>query len=572
MIPGRKRRIAPIMVLLLATGASSGAARGPRKRGPWVVGRVTAVTEHRVYVDLGRRFGLRREDPLEIRIPGGRWIKLALSDLATGHGSALLPEGGPLPPRGAPARARWRPATDRQQGKDRAAAELPPVESLARLTARWRGVELARPTLVRHRPNAPSARLPLVERPRGSLRLEYLAQLNLGTTGPSSYHRVGLWSDLDLPRLLTDWIDYSHRLRVRVHLARDIEGRRFQDSRPIPLVYRLRLGLGRGPLRAELGRMQGAPLPAATMVDGASARAGLTDWLSLGAFGGMLPRSEDLRPTVDASHFGGYASLRLGAAKGQRKSWSMSADLGLIGTTWQGQLDRKAISAYLSFDGLGLTIEGQAALDLYADDHPSGLSGPNLSLLGASLELRPVSWLELGARFDRYRWVPTLEQIAAFSEAFVVGDPATSLRAFIDGQLAGITVGLQAGWDRQEGDRQGGESWTAWAELMARFAALLADGDQLRIAGGVNRGHLLVGVGGRLAYLLPLADWLRGRISYGLHRDSYHETELSLWRHNVAGGIEATLGRHWLAGAEALLQSSEEERLLQLLATASYHF
>jgi hypothetical protein len=552
------------IVFLVVLGPTTRSPAQPRKRGPWVTGKVVQLTIAGVYVNLGSRFGLRVGDEVQVRMPDHSWATQKISAVGARHAFVKVAPDS-LPPRGSPARARWRTVAPVKPEPTPGVA-LDPPEPLDRLAARWKGVDRARPELVEYhappRARSPRGRGGL----RGALRLEYLGLLNLASDEPRHYNQLGLSSTLEVPRLLADWLDYAHHLRVRFHLARDLDARPFSRSRPELLVHRLRLGLHLDRVHGQIGRLVGGPLPDASVVDGASVRAKLTPSLHVGAFGGLLPRSDDLRPDVDGAHFGAYAALRLDGQSG----WTAAADAGILGSTWQGELDRRALSARAALDGPRLSLAAHAVVDLYGSDHPRRSSGAALSQLSVLAEGKAAGWLHLGARFDRYLFVPSLESLATYPD-YIDGRATSSARGHADVQLgARTTLGVQGGWDRQDSRDEAPESWTAWGELMLRLRGLLGGDEQLRLAALTYHGALLAGHGGRLVYLQPLSDWLSLSLDYALHRDRYAGIDGSaVWRHDAALGGEATYGR-WLLTTEARLVTSDEERLLQLLAVLAF--
>lgn len=64
----------------------------------------------------------------------------------------------------------------------------------------------------------------------------------------------------------------------------------------------------------------------------------------------------------------------------------LSADLGALGSTYAGNIDRRALALRLRWETDALGLYGQAIVDYYGADHPSGLSSIDASFL--SLEGR----------------------------------------------------------------------------------------------------------------------------------------------------------------------------------------
>ncbi len=540
--------------------------RGPRRVGKMLHGRVIQITARSAYVNLGRRHGVRPGDPVKVRLPDRSWDTLKVDALAARSARLTVPESHQLPAVGAPARARWRPTPPARATAVRRrpppAPVVTPVEQLARA---WQGVSRAPPRRMAYRRSPVKHQRVPRRRIRGYIRLDYAGTLNLGEVEPRHYSQVSLSSSLEVPRVFASWLDYAHRLRLRLHLAEDLSARPFQQSRPLLLVDRMRLGLTLGPVRALIGRALGAPLPAATVIDGTSVRVRATPWLYLGAFGGLLPRSTDMRPSVDGAHFGAYAALRWAADGGRSNDWQVAADLGFAGTTWDGQLDRRALGARASFDTARLSLAADAVVDLYGGEHPSGMTDPELTQLGVSLEGQLARWLRIGGRYDRYRFVPSREQLATYPLDYLAGSPVSSTRGYADLTLgASLTLSGQGGYDRQDE-----QSWSAWGEMMVRTRALIGEED-LRLSAMYNRGTTLGGLGGRLAVVQPIARWLSLSGSYALFHDRYTELDETVWRHALAAGGELSLGWRWFFAAEARTLLSREEELLQLFGTLRY--
>ena len=105
---------------------------------------------------------------------------------------------------------------------------------------------------------------------------------------------------------------------------------------------------------------------------------------------------------------------------------------------------------------------------------------------------------------------------------------------------------------------------------MLRSNGLLGQED-VRLSVMGHRGSVLDGIGGRFALRQPLTGWLSVNGSYALFRDRYAGPGSAVWRHSVAAGAELLLARRWYLGWDVRALLSEEEQLLQLLATLRYH-
>ncbi|MCC6747119.1 MAG: hypothetical protein IT371_05625 [Deltaproteobacteria bacterium] len=572
----RQPRAVVVAALLLCAGfsllgASRASARKPRPReaAGLLVGKVVQVTASDVYLNLGARQGLRPGQSVELTLADGGTVTLKLADVWAKGARASLPRGPRLPARGNRVTAEVLGPVASAGPPKLPVKRLPASLPAAALAAKWEGVELDPPKRVPYRlaPVSSAEGKSGERRIRGSVRLEYAGLLDLGSAPQANYHQFGLYSDLDVPRLGVDWLDYSHRLRVRYQLAKDLDARPYQGARPIPMVYRLRLGLETGRFRAEVGRTAGGPLPEAGVVDGGTARARVTDWLAVGAFGGLAPKLLTLYPGLEATRFGGYLSARL-ASPPRKNPWSLSADVGFVGSTYRGALDRKAVSAQVAFDLRTLSLYALATVDLYGGAHPASLGAVDLTEAVAELAADATSWLHLGLRYDRYRYVPSREALDLLPGDVTRQDPVNAVRAFFDLRLPKqLVVSVQAGFDRQ-----GGDSWGLWGEAALRASALLAADDQLHLAFLTQQGSTLTSYGGRLRYDLPLASWLSLGGGYALHLDRFSAQEAGILRHTIFASGELLFGRHWIGGVHTETLLSGEEQALQLFATVAYHY
>ena len=551
-----------VAVLGFALLSAESAAAKPRRRGDWVVGRVAAVTRNAIYFDFGARFGLRPADAVQLRI-ARRWsLERKFDEVGPSFSRSLRSPGERIPAVGTPARSRFR-SIAATSGRKRPKALQPPLDRKT-VNRLWSGVALERPERIEYRPG-PQHRGKKDPRKAvsrtlafGSLGLGYAGTLNLDSAArAASYQQLSLFSTLDVRGLLARRLSYSHRISVRLPLARDLDARPFPNSRPKLAVRRLALGVALPGIRFALGRLVGAPTPDAGLVDGATARVRLTRGLYLGAFGGLTPGIDDLLPHVDASNFGVYTSLRMGGAGAHR--WTLAADLGALGSTYDGSLDRKALSGQLLFHHPRFMVDACWVLDLYAADHPSGLSGVDPSWLSARLRATPARWITLGVAYERYRLVPTREVLAlglgleASVDTFQANldlRPAQWLLLLVDG---GLSCASEA-------------SCNAWGQLSSAFGPLFGNTDRLRLSALASRGNIFDSIGASLGYSFELVSGLDLGLSYGLYSDSYREQDHTSYRHSAGATADLMLGRRLSINLDSLLQLSDEEQLLQIVA------
>ncbi len=564
----RSRSGAPIgllLALLISLSAQAQAQARSKVKGSWTVGKITQLTLTQGFINLGQTAGLRPGDTVQARMPDGAWASFTVEATAGRAASFKIPPASHPPTQGARIRVRAKKSISSHPPLPN--ITLPPPESADHLTALWKDADLRRAELL----EPPATLAPASNKTsssssiKGSLRLDYLGQLNLGSEEPRDYHRLSLYSSLEVPRLLGDWLSYAHRLQLSLHLSHDLDARPFQRSRPYLLVRALRLGLHLNRVEGEFGRTFGAPLSEAALVDGGAVRVRVTPWLTLGGFGGLKPRAEDLRPDTAGAGFGAYASLRFAGQRG--RDWSIALDTGFIGSTWRGNTDRQALStrALVEWSPLSLTVD--AVIDLYGEDHPSGLSGADLSHLDLSLDARVTRWLRCGGRLNRYRFVPSRESLELFGGTFVDSEAVLSARGYLDLSLGErIILGAQGG-----GDQQDSTGWAPWAELMLRVRGLIGEEDLLRLSALFNSGTLLTGYGGRAAYFRPVTSWLSLGGSYSLFGDTYTTQEESVLRHNLSVQGEIPLGRRWLIVSEGQLLLSPEEQILQIFSSLAFY-
>lgn len=182
------------------------------------------------------------------------------------------------------------------------------------------------------------------------------------------YHQLGLRSDLDIPSLLDGRLNYQHRVRLRTDFAPDLDMRPFEVSRSMVRIYPMQLGFQLGGWRGAVGRtlvgMPGASLPGAGLTDGVNVRTGVAEGVQVGAWAGAAPRINDIRPAGGALSFGVYSSMRRELRN--RNRTRLALDSGLLGTTFDGALDRRAVSLRASVSETNRWLHGQVILDMGA--------------------------------------------------------------------------------------------------------------------------------------------------------------------------------------------------------------
>ena len=578
-------------VLLL--WASVAAAQDPVSKSIEVRSHVVTVTSREVYLDRGRKAGLRAGDRASIALPNGSHFEARVADVAEKAARIPLEESQALPIRGAKvivfvtppdtstmaSTASAPPPTDKGKSPAQVASKPSTLKKrraaksdsdLARL---WRGVDLS-PKIATRKSVAAKAKAKDVAKfsASGTLRAEYLGTFNFGEAPQEHYQEVGLYSQLALKNLGVANLNYTHRLRLRLHLAHDLDVRPFPASRASMLVYQLQLAYRRGPFAAQLGRIYASPTTASDAVDGAAVAASPWPWLTLGAYGGLQPRLSDLVPSADGSHFGGHVAFHLGEEPALGGDWSIAGHVGFVGSTWQGQVDRKAISTQLLFNHRMVSFFADAVVDFYAKNPALDLPTASLTTLSAQATVTPRDWLRFGVRFDRYRQQLTLEMLNTLPTDYLTTPPVHVAGAWINVDFPReVSLAVHGGWSLQ-----GDSGHTGWTQTTAQICSLLVSADRLHLSFATHHGQLLSRFGGRAGYEIPLLQKVSLGLGYGLDFDSYDDqynnTNWTGLRHNASLDLEWLFARRWTASVEALAVWGEEEMMLQALSTVAFHF
>lgn len=562
------RRIASILVagaVLLGPAQRAPASPETEPAAQRVSGRVVAVTATEVYVDFGAADGVKVGDALDLSI-GREVISLEIVDAAPHSARAMLP-AGVLPPRvGDAASALARPPAARPLPKVRQAA---PPDPPAVVAARWRGVDLGRPRRIGFRgAGSASERSARQSTPavRGTLAADYLGVYDLRDPAGAYYHRIQVRSNLDAAPPALQWLDYSHRLRLRL----DFEPGgplRFPGSRDALLVYRLRTGLTGGGLRAEIGRTDAAPIPGAGMVDGASVRYQVATGVYVGGFGGASPRLLDLAPTIDGYRFGAYTALRQTIGRG-RDRWRLSADLGLVGTTFDGSIDRRALGIRTAAANGRAWVTARALLDFYPADHPAGRPSMDLSTATIDVGARWGERLRLSGGFDHFRAERTREALAVLPADYLATAGFSSTRGSLSLDLPrGLDLRLRAGYRWQAANVD-----TLWFGGGVSKHALLLGDDRLWLGADGFFGGYQDGGSGHIGYALPLHPRVDVDAHYRIAGYRYDDENQRLWRHWVGLGLDAWPRSRVTLQLELDAHFGDEGRALTSFASAGFRF
>lgn len=231
----------------------------------------------------------------------------------------------------------------------------------------------------------------------------------------------------------------------------DVAGRAYRDGanrlERVPLFVRaaqLRYGDAAAP-RLALGRLRHAAASVG-MLDGvrASARLGR---LELTAFGGLVPDPISGKPTLGASRFGTEASFGDDAA-----AWRPRVAVTAYGSTWNGELDERRLTASAAIAGDALWVDAWAEAQAFPAGNPWGAGSIELTGAGAT-----AAWRDHGrhvaADITFLRPERSLRLAAALPPAWLCtqqprpGDGANEPCAGGDSWASGsLTAGVGGAW------------------------------------------------------------------------------------------------------------------------------
>ncbi len=577
--------VAIAMWSIAVLGASAIASAQPAPPAPpapteqRVTGKVTAVTASELYVDFGADAGVRPGDVLYLSI-GDAEIELEIVDVAPTSARAILPPGVLPPHIGDRASALARPPAAPEQP---AAEPAQPPDPPAVVAARWRGVDLGRPRLIGFEggPGAAAGQAAPPPAVTGRVAVDYLGTYDLRDPAGAYYHRVQVRSDLDVAPPGMGWLDYSHRLRLRLDFDPG-HPMRFPGARDALLVYRLRAGLTQRGLRAEIGRTDAAPIPGASLIDGATLRYRIAPGVYVGGFGGASPQLLDLAPALDGYRFGAYASYRYAAGQGFDR-WRLSADLGLVGTTFDGSIDRRALGLRAAASSRQAWISAQGLVDFYPAGHPADRPSADLSTAAVDAGMRWGGRLRLSAGFDRYRPERTREALALLPADYLATAGYSSARSNLSLELIrGLDLDLRAGYrwrvtatvpeTEQRVGYQIVTGDTVWFGGGLRKYALLLRDDRISVGGDGYFGGYQDGGSGYFGYALPVHPRVDVDLGYRLTGYRYGDENQRLWRHTVRLGVDAWAGSRVTLQLELDAHFGDEQRVFTSFASAGFHF
>lgn len=531
-----------------------------------VQGRVIQVTAREVFVDFGGSHGIKSGELVLIDV-AGQAIELPVLDVWDAGARCRLGPDQPIPKVGAPASAAVRELVKprKKRFRQRRLAKPRPLDDLL---ARWTGLSLERPSLVAYGESSgmesDDGRDPRVH---GMFALEYV-----GLVDPrpgqldKQYHQMALRSDLDVPSIMGGRFDYQHRLRLRYDLAPDLDTRPFARSRSLIRIYRMRLGFNLGGFQGAIGRTMagasGAALPGVGVIDGVNVRRSVAEGVQVGAWAGAAPRISDLRPLGGALGFGAYGSLR--RQLDNRKRTRIGVDGGFLGTTFDGQLDRRAVSVRASVTERDRWVHGQMILDIGADTRPT--VEPSLAFIDAGARL--TRSVRATVRFDHVRSVRTAEAMSELPPEYLSTVAFTAVRAGASVRIArGLHAAARAGWRMTA---EGAGSLTSSASVRARGVWLADDRVSVGIDGAV--GTYIDGAAARASYTLPLHRHIDVSAGYRFYGYRYGGENQRLYRHQPSLSLDGRLLNrfHGHLDLDAFLGS--EEMVIATFASLSMRF
>ncbi len=551
----------------IAAAVALAAVAAPASGEERVEGVVVQVTATEVYVSVGARVGVRAGDVVDIDVGRAALVQLRVVEVGPKSARAALPGDAPIPAVGARvSAAKGPPPKKRRRGR---VIKLKAPRTAAAMAARWDGLDTTRPSRIAYAGAGgmgPGAREPGAD-VSGTVAIDYLGVVDVGGDGGlAPYHRVGLRSDLDVVGAMGGWLGYSHRLRLRLDIASDLDDREFAAARNTLYVYRMRASLDSHGIHAEIGRTHAAPLPGASLIDGATARHRVSEHVYVGAFGGLAPVITDLGLTADATRFGAYASLRYGARRAG--GWRLAADGGVIGTTFEGAVDRRALAARATLSDRDRWVHGQAVVDFFAADHPADrpAADPSVLVLDAGARLTP--WLRASARFDHFRAARTREALAALPPEYASALAFSSVRGSVDLSLPrGLRLGAFAGWRRPTDGAS-----ALWTGADVRAGSLLLGNDVLSVGVDGAFGTFQDAGAATLRYTLPVHARADVTARYRLVLYRYGDENQRLFSHAPSLGVDAAIGWGVRAGLDVDAYIGDEERVVTGLATAAFRF
>lgn len=466
----RRALVAGVCCAALAFSAPSEAA------APRTSGKVQAVRQGVVYVDLGRSDGVHAADTLKVE-GGARLRVVHLGDKQ----AATAVIGGGRVSEGAVVQA---PEHSAAALPSRPVAALPAPETLAEdaVSALWAHPELHRRAELVGFEGAATPGLPKQTAVAGDVSLLYFGMLDAGASN-LDLHVVDARTRLRVDGFAGGRLDYAHDISGRLWFGPGLSGRAGKDSRP---NYRIRKLLLRyrsptwgpadapaGAFSATIGRFAVADAAGPALIDGASAELGFGGGFAMGAHGGLAPRLLDTG--LSARTLAGGGHLRW---QGAGDPWSASAQVSAVATAYKGGFDRLDVASTANFAlGGDFDLRGVAVGTLLSDPAALGRSSFELSRAFVGVRGRPVPWLTLDAHFAHWRDVADQETLDAVGLDYLT--PHTRESAWLQlrfdvSRVVEVVLDGVAGFGSAEARQQGASAQVVLRGLAAALPRLSA--------------------------------------------------------------------------------------------------
>lgn len=506
-----------------------------------VQGRVVQVTASEVFIDVGASHGIEAGDIVTIGVTP-QSVQVQVLDVSASHARCRLNARDRIPGVGATVSAAKKfVAKPQERYRTRHLAKPRRVDELL---ANWRGLSFDRPVKIAYGQESVQDSERLADRRiRGALAVEYAGLIDpRADRRDRQYHQFALRSDLDVPSFFGGRLNYQHRLRMRTDVAPDLDSRPFALSRSILRIYRMQVGFRLDGWHGAVGRtlvgMPGASLPGGGLIDGVNVRTRVADKLHVGAWVGTAPRINDLFPTGDTLSFGVFGSMRRELQNRMRTR--VAIDGGFLGTTFDGVLDRQALSVRASVSETDRWMHGQIILDVNAPTRPT--IEPSFAFIDAGI--RMANSVRAVVRFEHVRSLRTAEARNALPPGYLSTEAFTSVQTSVSMRVTpGLYLAARAGW---RAIAEGVGNLTASVDARAQGLWLADDRISLGIAGAL--GSHVDGYAMRANYTLPLHR--RVDISAGYRFSGYRyrgyiygDTTLRLYRHQPSLSLDGRVSR-----------------------------
>jgi hypothetical protein len=179
-------------------------------------------------------------------------------------------------------------------------------------------------------------------------------------------------------------------------------------SRPLVRVRELALKYGdaASPILAGLGRLRHAASTVG-LLDGVRLAAPRLGNVRVAAFGGVVPDALDGLPALDHRRFGVEAVYHA-----PRSAWQPFVSVVAHGSMFEGELDERRLSSYMSAFRGPMSMTGYAELSLFDADNPWGAAQAELTAAGVDASVRSGN-TRFGMRLDmrtpeRSYWLASL--------------------------------------------------------------------------------------------------------------------------------------------------------------------